>query len=111
MSRWSDLGDLHAGARLNVSFHLADLIAVVYQAGVAQARGNLTVTLDADLQDQPESISAPVAAIDAGLDVMCAWPAKRQDPVPKVALSWIFNAVARLATGVQSGRPTRDASD
>ena len=48
-------------------------------AGFRQVRGDIIVTLDADLQNPPEEIPKLVAAIDAGNDVVGGWRSDRHD--------------------------------
>ena len=50
-------------------------------AGFRQCRGEIVVTLDADLQNPPEEIPRLVAAIDEGNDVVGGWREERQDNV------------------------------
>lgn len=50
------------------------------QAGLAEARGEVVVVLDGDLQDPPELIPELVAALTPGLDVVFAVKRSRQDP-------------------------------
>jgi len=48
-------------------------------AGFKQSRGDIVVTLDADLQNPPEEIPRLIEAIDAGNDVVGGWREERQD--------------------------------
>ena len=55
-------------------------------AGFKQSKGDIVVTLDADLQNPPEEIPRLLAAIDDGNDVVGGWREERQDrPFPHVA--------------------------
>ncbi len=70
-------------------------------AGFAHARGQVMITMDADLQDDPAEIPAMLAKLDEGYDLVAAWRIDRQDPLDKTMPSRIFNfAVSRL-TGVR----------
>lgn len=69
-------------------------------AGFREARGEVIVTLDADLQDDPREIPRLVAALGNGYDLVNGWKRERQDPASKTVPSRVFNAVASWATGV-----------
>ncbi len=71
-------------------------------AGIAEARGEWIVTLDADGQNDPEDIPRLFAAAAAGVDVVSGWRRNRQDAfftriLPSRAANWIISAV----TGVK----------
>jgi undecaprenyl-phosphate 4-deoxy-4-formamido-L-arabinose transferase len=58
-------------------------------AGFRESRGDIVVTLDADLQNPPEEIPRLIDAIDAGNDVAAGWRAQRQDdPFRRIASQW-----------------------
>lgn len=66
-------------------------------AGFAEASTPCIVTLDADLQDEPNEIPRMLAALESGLDIVVGWKQKRHDPWHKVWPSRIYNGgVARL---------------
>ena len=69
-------------------------------AGFALARGNILITLDADLQDDPAEIPNLLAKINDGYDVVLGWRHKRQDPLSKTIPSWIANRTTQLMTGL-----------
>lgn len=62
-------------------------------AGFAEARGDIVVTLDADLQDDPKEIPRMVEAVREGADLVCGWKKKRLDPWHKTIPSKIYNAI------------------
>lgn len=70
-------------------------------AGFRAASGDCVVTIDADLQDDPEEIPNLLRRIDGGADLVSGWKANRQDPVSKTLPSRVFNAVVRAATGLK----------
>jgi dolichol-phosphate mannosyltransferase len=74
--------------------------AAALNAGLAEARGELVMTLDADLQDDPREIPRFLAAMATDLDVVSGWKRVRHDPAGKVAASRLFNAVVSRVTGV-----------
>ena len=69
-------------------------------AGLAQARGDMVVTLDADLQNPPEEIGRLVSAISDGHDVVGTIRVPRQDTLFRRIASWIINRVTARVTGV-----------
>ncbi len=70
-------------------------------AGFAHARGQVIITMDADLQDDPAEIPAMLAKLDEGYDLVAAWRVNRQDPLDKTLPSRIFNVVVSRVTGVR----------
>ena len=68
--------------------------------GFAKARGEIVVTLDADLQNPPEEIPRLVAAMDEGADVVGTVRRNRQDSLFRRLASRLVNGVARKVTGV-----------
>ena len=85
------------GARLRHNFGKAMALKV----GFRRARGEIVITMDADLQDDPSDIPAFLAKVEEGADVVVGWKVKRKDPVNRLILSWIFNGVVRWATRVR----------
>jgi glycosyltransferase involved in cell wall biosynthesis len=69
-------------------------------AGFAHARGQVVITLDADLQDDPAEIPAMLAKLDEGYDLVAAWRYNRQDPLDKTLPSRFFNLVVSRSTGL-----------
>lgn len=58
------------------------------------------VTMDADLQDDPEEIPAMLALLDEGYDLVSGWKRTRRDPWTKRLPSRVFNLVTRWVTGL-----------
>jgi len=69
-------------------------------AGFAQMRGDLAVTLDADLQNPPEEIPKLLKAVEGGADVVGGVRAARCDSWFRRLSSRLVNQVVRKATGV-----------
>ncbi len=69
-------------------------------AGFAESRGNIIVTLDADLQNPPEEIPKLVEKIEEGFDVVGSVRVPRCDTFFRRIASFIVNKVAQKATGV-----------
>ena len=75
--------------------------AAALSAGMADANGDIVITLDADLQDDPCEIPRFLEAMGQGFDVVSGWKKVRHDPIHKVVPSRIFNALVSLLTGVR----------
>jgi glycosyltransferase involved in cell wall biosynthesis len=75
--------------------------AAALSAGFSNARGELVMTLDADLQDDPHEIPRFLAAMQNNLDVVSGWKKVRNDPWHKVYPSRVFNAMVSKLTGVK----------
>jgi len=75
--------------------------AAALAAGFAQAHGDVIVTIDADLQDDPAEIPRLLAKLDEGFDLVSGWKAHRRDPLSRRALSRIFNWVTGRVSGLR----------
>src|SRR5438445_1575503 len=69
-------------------------------AGFTRARGDILVTMDGDLQNQPEDIPKLVAAIESGADVASGRRALRRDSWGRTLPSRLINGMLRRFTGV-----------
>jgi glycosyltransferase involved in cell wall biosynthesis len=70
-------------------------------AAFDRVRGQIVLTLDADLQDDPAMIPEFVERIEAGADLVSGWKQRRHDPIGKTLPSKFFNFVVRKVSGVQ----------
>jgi len=70
-------------------------------AGFAQASGEIVVTIDGDLQDDPAEIPRLLAKLDEGFDLVSGWKKERRDPWRRRVLSRIFNVVAGRMSGLR----------
>src|SRR5881397_3572360 len=70
-------------------------------AGLSRARGDVVVTMDGDLQNQPEDIPRLVEAVEAGNDVASGRRRARKDPVGRSLPSKVVNGMLRRFTGVE----------
>lgn len=75
--------------------------SLALEAGFAVATGDIMITMDADLQDEPAEIVNLLAKIDDGYDLVVGWKKVRNDPLSKTIPSYIANRTTRLLTGVQ----------
>jgi glycosyltransferase involved in cell wall biosynthesis len=91
-------GDLRVrGIRFRTNFGKAAALS----AGFKMARGELVMTLDADLQDDPHEIPRFLEKIHGGLDVVSGYKQVRHDPWHKVYPSRVFNWLVSWMTGVK----------
>jgi glycosyltransferase involved in cell wall biosynthesis len=71
-----------------------------FSAGFDHARGDVVVTSDGDLQNDPADIPALVAKLESGFDIVCGWRVNRKDPPTKRIPSLFANRLISWATGV-----------
>jgi len=69
--------------------------------GFKEANGDIIITIDADLQDDPAEIPRLVEKIQEGWDVVSGWKKDRKDPISKRLPSKLFNMVTRFLTGIK----------
>ena len=74
--------------------------AAALRAGIEQSVGDLIVTMDADLQDDPAGIPAMIEKLGDEYDLISGWKKVRHDPVGKTLPSWMFNKLVSWMTGV-----------
>lgn len=75
--------------------------SMALQAGFEHVYGEVVITMDADLQDDPAEIPALVSMIlDEGYDMVSGWKKVRHDPLSKTLPSRFFNAITRLLTRI-----------
>ena len=71
-------------------------------AGFKSSRGNYILTMDADLQDDPEEIHKLYKIItEKDFDLVSGWKKKRNDPLSKTIPSKFFNMVTRAFSGIK----------
>jgi len=97
IERLADLDPRVRGIRFRRNFGKAAGLS----AGFEAARGELVMTLDADLQDDPKEIPRFLAEMEEGKDVVSGWKKRRHDPWHKVGPSRIFNWLVSYLTGVK----------
>ena len=69
--------------------------------GLDASKGEIAVTLDADLQNDPADIPKMLEKMEEGFDCVCGWRKARQDTPLKAALSKTGNILQRLFTGMK----------
>ncbi|MGA1205666.1 MAG: glycosyltransferase family 2 protein [Opitutales bacterium] len=90
-------GDWIRGIRHRRNFGKAAALAHGFEA----ARGKVIVTMDADLQDQPEEIPKLTKALADGADMVSGWKQDRKDPIDKTLPSMVFNFLVRMTSGLR----------
>ena len=70
--------------------------------GFRRAKGDVVITMDADLQDSPDEIPELYRMItEEGYDLVSGWKKKRYDPLSKTIPTKLFNATARRFSGIR----------
>lgn len=76
--------------------------AEALMAGFAAATGDIVITMDADLQDDPDEIPKLIETLNnENYDVVSGWKYPRKDPLEKRVFSFFFNRVTAFSTGVK----------
>ena len=75
--------------------------AAALQAGFRYAEGDIVVTMDSDLQDDPKEIRDMIIKLEEGYDMVSGWKVNRQDPAEKTLPSKLFNKVTAAASGIK----------
>jgi len=105
-SSWKVIGDLsekYPEIIHGISFRRNYGKSAALYCGFEAAKGDVVVTMDADLQDSPEEIPALFDMINSGnYDLVSGWKKKRKDNVlAKNIPSKVYNAAARKVTGIK----------
>lgn len=70
--------------------------------GFAATKGEVVITMDADLQDSPDEIPELYRMItEEKYDLVSGWKQKRHDPLSKTIPSKFFNGVTRMVSGIK----------
>ncbi len=83
------------------SFRKNEGKAEALSLGFTKSKGEIIVTLDADLQDNPSDIRKLIAKLEEGYDLVCGWRKHRRDPLKKVISSKMFNYSVGLFWGLK----------
>jgi glycosyltransferase involved in cell wall biosynthesis len=75
--------------------------ATALMIGIGACAGDVIVTMDADLQDDPDEIPRFIEALEAGYDVVSGWKKERHDPLSKTLPSRLFNRVTAAISGIR----------
>jgi len=101
---WAELEILKAAHPNNIfalRFRRNHGKAAALSAGFERARGDIIITMDADLQDEPAEIPGFLKKLEEGYDCVSGWKQLRKDPLGKTLPSRFFNAATRAASGVK----------
>lgn len=100
LAEFADTPDLHLIRLARNSGQTAAMMA-----GFDYARGDVIVSLDGDLQNDPADIPMLVSKLEQGYDLVCGWRENRQDKlVLRKVPSWVANRLIRMISGI----PIRD---
>ncbi|GJQ24408.1 undecaprenyl-phosphate 4-deoxy-4-formamido-L-arabinose transferase [Candidatus Brocadia sapporoensis] len=97
----SEAGARHVGKIVGVLLNRNYGQHSAVMAGFSESRGEIVVTLDADLQNPPEEIPRLVAKMEGGYDVVASQRENRHDPLFRKLASKIINRAAQKSTGVK----------
>jgi dolichol-phosphate mannosyltransferase len=95
--RLSEQDDRVRGVRLRRNFGKSAALS----AGFAASTGQVIVTLDGDLQDDPAEIPGMISRLAEPSDLVAGYKAHRRDPLSKRLPSKVFNAFTGLVTGLK----------
>ena len=102
---WSVIEQLHEQNRAinGVRFRRNYGKSPALNTGFSLTRGDVVITMDADLQDSPDEIPELYRMIkDDGYDLVSGWKKKRYDPLSKTLPTKLFNATARRVSGIKN---------
>lgn len=74
--------------------------AAALAIGFCESEGKSIVTMDADLQDDPQEIRNLIKKLEEGFDLVSGWKKNRHDPIGKTVPSKIFNWVVSRMSGI-----------
>ncbi len=84
-----------------IRFHANFGKSAALSAGFDQAKGEIIITLDADLQDDPNDIPKLLGKLSEGNDLVCGWRTNRADSRTKRISSRLFNVGTSIFTGIK----------
>ena len=85
------------GVKFRVNYGKSAALNTAFQL----AKGDVVITMDADLQDSPDEVPALYNMItEEGYDLVSGWKQKRFDPITKTVPTKIYNAAARAMSGI-----------
>ena len=103
---WQVIEQLHAtapGIVHGIKFRRNYGKSPALYCGFEQTKGNVVITMDADLQDSPDEIPELYRMItEQGYDLVSGFKQKRKDPLSKTIPTKLFNATARMVSGIHN---------
>lgn len=103
-SSWQIVKDLAVGNPFikGIKFNRNFGKSAALNTGFNASKGNVVITMDADLQDSPDEIPDLYKMImEGGYDMVSGWKKKRHDPISKTIPSKFFNYVTRKISGIK----------
>jgi glycosyltransferase involved in cell wall biosynthesis len=105
-SRDGSLAELRKQATLHPEIKLVDFRrnygqTAAIMAGIDHASGSVIISIDADLQNDPQDIPNLLAKLDEGFDVVSGWRKDRQDAAMRNFVSRVANWVISRISGVR----------
>jgi len=100
---YTKISEIH---RKNNRFHCIKLRrnygkSAALAKGFRAAKGNIVITMDADLQDDPAEIPDLIKVLNSGYDLVSGWKKIRYDPFIKKYTSKLFNYITSKLSGVK----------
>jgi len=102
---WEMIRKLHAGNPFikGIKFRRNYGKSAALNTGFEATKGNVVITMDADLQDSPDEIPELYRRItEEKYDLVSGWKAKRHDPLSKTIPTKLFNAATRRMSGINN---------
>ena len=84
---------------IRIAYNIGQTAAL--DAGIQAARGDVVVTLDADLQNDPDDIPRMLQKLEDGYDLVVGWRKDRHDTFGRQLFSALANKVTRMVLGVR----------
>jgi glycosyltransferase involved in cell wall biosynthesis len=84
-----------------LSFRMNYGKSAALSVGFDDAQGDIIITIDADLQDDPDEIPRLITKLESGYDLVSGWKKDRKDPVSKTVPSKMFNRITSWVTGLK----------
>ncbi|MBV6444340.1 MAG: glycosyltransferase [Ignavibacteriales bacterium] len=84
-----------------ISFQMNYGKSAALNTGFRAAKGDVVITMDADLQDDPHEIPNLIRKLEEGYDMVSGWKKKRYDPFLKKYSSKLFNFVTSTMSGIK----------
>lgn len=101
---WEVISSLHQrdARALGIKFNRNYGKSAALQTGFVACKGDVVITMDADLQDSPDEIPGLVDMITReDYQLVSGWKKQRHDPISKTIPSRFFNAVTRKVSGIE----------
>jgi glycosyltransferase involved in cell wall biosynthesis len=75
--------------------------AAALSAGFGEASGDIIITMDADMQDDPAELPRLLSTLETGYDLVTGYKRDRKDPIGKRLPSKVFNRATGIVTGLK----------